>query len=174
LNAASLLSAVSATIAAILVAANLYISGRREQNRWARDALVDVFVTFLDAGFGGHSACNRLTKALRVNAEADISDYREKIDRAHQTETEMLTKMRLLTSPAVVEAAMGLHLAIHAYLDFINANVRSLPPGEQDEADDQVWRARRSFLAAAKTEIGLKPKVSSIRHDLPKRPSQPA
>jgi hypothetical protein len=89
MNAASLLSAISATIAAILVAANLYISGRREQNRWARDALVDVFVTFLDAGFSGHSACNRSTRSLRINAEQDISDYREKIARAHQTETEI-------------------------------------------------------------------------------------
>jgi hypothetical protein len=130
MNAASLLSAISATIAAILVAANLYISGRREQNRWARDALVDVFVTFLDAGFSGHSACNRSTRSLRINAEQDISDYREKIARAHQTETEMLTKLRLLTGPAVVEAAMGLHVAIHAYVDFINANAPSTPAGD--------------------------------------------
>jgi cytochrome c556 len=174
LNAASLLSAVSATIAAILVAANLYLSGRREQNRWARDALVDVFVTFLDAGFSGHSACTRLTRSIRANAEQEISDYRERIARAHQTETEMLTKMRLLTGPAVVEAAMVLHVAIHAYVDSINASVGSLPQREQDAAQDQVWRARRSFLAAAKTEIGLKPKVSSITHDLPTRQSHPA
>jgi hypothetical protein len=167
LNAASLLSAGAATIAAILAALNLYISGRRERNRWARDALVDVFVIFLNAGFDGVSACNRLAELGELHVDEEAPDYRERIAGAHQTETEMLTKMRLLTSPAVIEAAMRLHVATHTYVDSIERNLPGVPQDERDAAQEQVWRARRSFLAAAKTEIGLNPRVSSITHDLP-------
>jgi hypothetical protein len=174
MNPASLLSAVSATIAAILVAVNLYVSGRRERNRWARDVLVDVFVIFLTAGFEGSGACNRLLESRRLNRESEILAYRESIKVAHRTETEMLTKMRLLTSPAVVEAAMRLHVATHANVDFAEGRLPGSSHEEQDAVNDRVWQARRSFLAAAKTEIGLKPMVSIITHQVREERARPA
>jgi len=164
-NPASMLSAVSATVAAVLVAINLYVSGRREQSRWAREALIDIFITFLNAGFSGGAACNRLTAASAGSSEAEVLRYREEIQQAHQTETEMLTRMRLLTVPAVVEAAVGLHVAMHAYTDLVSDDLPVLTGRERDVINDQIWQARRSFLAVAKAEIGLKPEVSFARHE---------
>ena len=164
-NAASMLSAVSATVAAVLVAVNLYISGRREQSRWAREALVDIFIAFLDAGFSGSAAGNRLSVTASADSEVRILHYRQEIEQAHRTETEMLTKMRLLTTPAVVEAAMGLHVATHAFTDLVSEDLPGLSGQERDLINDRIWQARRSFLAAAKAEIGLRPEVSFVRHE---------
>ncbi len=174
MNPASLLSAVSATIAAILVAVNLYVSGRREHNRWVRDVLVDVFVTFLNAGFDGNGACSRLIEARRLGAEEKVLTHRDSIAAAHKTETEMLTKMRLLTSPAVIEAAMRLHVATHDYVDLVDGKSSDPSREEQGETQARVWHVRRSFLAVAKTAIGLKSTVSAVMHEVPERPLPPA
>jgi hypothetical protein len=155
-----MLSAVSATIAAVLVAVNLYLSGRREQSRWAREALVDVFVAFLNAGFVGAGAVTRLVGLPPTATDAEVRRYRDEIAEAHRSETEMLTRMRLLTTPVVVEAAVDLHMAVHTCTDLAETR-RS---DRLADANDRIWEARHRFLAAAKSEIGLDPAVSPVRH----------
>jgi hypothetical protein len=76
----------------------------------------------------------------------------------------MLTKMRLLAGPAVVEAAMRLHLAAHAYVALTDLEPPQPSPEEVDETHARMWEARRSFLTVAKVEIGLRPEVSSVTH----------
>ncbi|GAA3912555.1 hypothetical protein Aau02nite_66660 [Amorphoplanes auranticolor] len=63
--------------------------------------------------------------------------------RAHDEQTETLTKMRLLTTPPVVEAAMGLHVAGHAYVDFVESAPEPEPEAQR-VAGEEVWRARRT------------------------------
>ncbi|MEU8613485.1 hypothetical protein AB0C29_36420 [Actinoplanes sp. NPDC048791] len=166
-NPTATFSAFAASIAAVLAALNLYLSGRREQHRWARDVLVDVFVTFLNADFASAGACNRLADLRRSGVGPDQdTTVRDDIHRAHDEQTEMLTKMRLLTTPAVVEAAMGLHVAGHAYVAFVEEAEPAPEPKAQRVAGQEVWQARRTFLAAAKAEIGLKTGVSAVSHAL--------
>jgi len=83
---------------------------------------------------------------------------------AHHTETEMLTKMRLLAAPAVVNAAVNLHAATHAYVDIVQRNPTRVPEDEGHAAKKNVWQMRYLFLAAAKSEIGLEPNISTARH----------
>ena len=160
----SFLSAIAATIAAVLAAINLHVTGRREQNRWAREVLVDVFVTFLNAGFESGGACNRLIESIGIEGEQDGSGHWKTIATAHRTETEMLTKMRLLAAPAVVNAAVNLHAATHAYVDIVQRNPTRVPEDEGNAAKKNVWQMRYLFLAAAKSEIGLEPNISTARH----------
>ncbi|MGW4531799.1 hypothetical protein ACWEOI_12700 [Nocardia sp. NPDC004340] len=41
---------MAASLAAALSAATLYISGRRENRKWLREALIDAYVEYLDTG----------------------------------------------------------------------------------------------------------------------------
>ena len=121
-------------------------------------------MTFLDAGFEGSAACNRLAGSPGDDEDQGGAVYLERIASAHHTETEMLTKMRLLTRPAVVEAAMALHLATHEHVDLVQTTLPEVPEEGRNAALEQVWQARRSFLAVAKSEIGLEPDVSPVTH----------
>src|SRR5262249_3590095 len=47
----SVLSAIAATIAAVLAGFTLYLSGRREHRQWLRNSLVDSYVNYLAASF---------------------------------------------------------------------------------------------------------------------------
>jgi hypothetical protein len=49
--AADVLTAGAASVAALLSGVNLYVSGRREEQRWNREALIEAFVTFVGASF---------------------------------------------------------------------------------------------------------------------------
>jgi hypothetical protein len=71
----------------------------------------------------------------------------------------MLTKIRLLAQPPVVEAAMNLHMAIHALGAAAERGLQSLA-----DAPDTVWRERNRFLTVARAEMGIRPEVSSVVH----------
>ena len=45
----SVLSAVAATLAALLSCTTLYVTGRREQQRWLRESLVEAYSEYLEA-----------------------------------------------------------------------------------------------------------------------------
>jgi hypothetical protein len=54
--AADVLTAGAASVAALLSGVNLYVSGRREEQRWNREALIEAFVTFVGASFFSFNA----------------------------------------------------------------------------------------------------------------------
>ena len=45
------ISAVAATVAAVLAGINIYLTRRGENVKWARETLVETFTEFLDASF---------------------------------------------------------------------------------------------------------------------------
>jgi hypothetical protein len=161
----SILSALAAISAAVLAGLNLYFSGRREHNKWTREVLVDVLVSFLNASFDSAKFCNRLADMRRSDdGPYSLADIQSGITAAHDEQTSMLTKMRLLATPRVVDAAMRLHLANHSYVDFVEAAGPAPDQETQAAAGEVVWEARRAFLTVAKVEIGLRRDVSSVTH----------
>jgi hypothetical protein len=61
--AADVLTAGAASVAALLSGVNLYVSGRREEQRWNREALIEAFVTFVGASFFPSTRLVRLEDA---------------------------------------------------------------------------------------------------------------
>jgi hypothetical protein len=168
----SLVSAGAASLAALLAGVNLYLSGRRERHKWAREALVEVFFTFLSASFDIGSACRRLVRArLDGAAPEELGDLVKRIDELHQVQTAALTRIRLLASGGAVESAVGLHLADHAVVDLARRTEESLAEDEFRSCRElRAYRAARDdFVLAAKKAMGIPalrpgPTLESSRH----------
>lgn len=110
MNSATILSAVAAALAAVFAGLNLYLSGRREHVHWARDALVDTFVDFLTASYDHKFACRRLLRAAREPGTAGVSPaLLEQAQQAHDQMMRCVSRLRMLTTEEVVEAALRLH-----------------------------------------------------------------
>ncbi len=142
---AALLAAV-ASIATLLV--TTIVSGHREQRRWAREALTDAFVAYLDASW-------RSSDALRRGAGPDPADpaRASELQAAKSACEEMrtqLTRLRLLASPSVAEA--GQHL-LRSQRRAIEGAALPGDPLLQD-----VSKGRQMLIQTAKTEMGLRHK----------------
>jgi hypothetical protein len=61
-----------------------------------------------------------------------------------------MTRLRLLTTPRLVDAAMAVHVADHANVDLVVAPAEVPTPGTERLIFYRTWQARRAFLAAAK------------------------
>lgn len=130
--------AAAATSLVTLVVTTV-VGGRRERHRWARDALTDAFVAFLEASWR-HSDIAALPAGANVNAEPLLAEYREM--------RSQLTRLRLLAADGVVEAGQSLLRQ--------QRHVHEVPAGPQrDAALTMVSSARRTVIAAAKKEMGL-------------------
>ena len=103
----SILSAIAAAIAAVLAGLGLYVSGRREHRQWLRNSLVDSYVNYLTASFesGGREV---LQARLRGEQIASLGEYLQQASKAHDRQSDVLTRLRLIAPPAVVEAAVAL------------------------------------------------------------------
>lgn len=64
----SMIGAVAASLAAILAGLTLYVSGRRDNRKWLRDALIDAYVEFLDASFRAPNASGYELRSSNNNA----------------------------------------------------------------------------------------------------------
>ena len=70
--AADVLTAGAASVAALLSGVNLYVSGRREEQRWNREALIEAFVTFVGASFSFNAACTAGGRVGRNDQEPQV------------------------------------------------------------------------------------------------------
>jgi hypothetical protein len=84
------------------------------------------------------------------------------MDDAHETQGAALTKLRLITNRAMVDAAFALHAADHRF-----TTVATMTPPCTDEklrrAREDLWRARHRFVAAGKRVVGLSRQQSRVR-----------
>jgi hypothetical protein len=131
--------AAAVTSAATLVVTTL-VSGRREQTRWARDALTDAFVAFLAASWK-HSDLAR---------SGPVGDAGLMPGLAHEygEMRSQLTRLRLLTSSEVVAAGERL---LHLQRKVQEATT----PQDQEAALESASEARMTVVAAAKRAMGL-------------------
>jgi hypothetical protein len=151
--AADLLTAGAASVAALLSGVNLYVSGRRAEHRWNRDALIEAFVTFVGASFSLNAACTAGGRLGRN--DQDSRKYALQAIDAHDTETHTLTRLRLLASSVLVAEAEALHGAEHRLIEVSFSD----DPAEQAERQARrttVRKARERLVKAARADLHLR------------------
>lgn len=152
-NVIGAVTAGAAGLAAVLAGVNLHVSGRRELNKWTREALVETFVVFLEASFAHNRAC--WTAEEIPPADVGPASLSAAVVAAHDLETDTLTRLRLLAPSRVVTAAEALHEAEHKLAE---ACFMRPPPSAEalDNARVPVRRARAAFLESARSTLRLR------------------
>ncbi|MFG2039085.1 hypothetical protein [Dactylosporangium sp. NPDC048998] len=155
-SVATIISAAAATVAALLAGLNLVVSGRREQAKWAREALVEVLVGFIDASFDSKDIVKRAIRdgtpdswPLDRNADAH-QEAKAAEHRMRHTQS----RLRLLAPPAVVDAAQQLRIGTRRYLALLDAHLEDAQV--RDAAmRAELWHLRQRFLNEAKAALAL-------------------
>jgi hypothetical protein len=164
---ASIVSAGTAALAAGFGGANLYVSGRRDHRRWAREALVDLFVSYLDASFSIEHAFVPPSPSHLHQGELETAEQRLSIVRqAHDLQMNALTKLRILTSKRVIELAVALHEAGHRVTD-LHLAVPAESSSDIDAAHDDLWAARDAFVSSCQRALGLRGPLPAAVHTSP-------
>jgi hypothetical protein len=149
------ISAVAATIAAILAAVNVYLIRRNENVKWARETLVETFTQFLGASFEGKNAVKAAARAaLNDPGSPEIEQLRAEARRIEKDMRDLQTRMRLLTNPAVVEAAQALRYSVRDYIAFLD-DLSAVSPETDKALRTELWRRREEFVAAVKKTLSL-------------------
>jgi hypothetical protein len=149
------IGAVAAVIAAVLAGVSVWATGRREERRWARDALVDTFVAYLQSSFSNDA---RAALEERQSANPDqqvVAALRSSCNAAHDAQMQALTRLRLLGTPSAVAAAERLHTADHEVTRYAFETNR---PNSDDRWRDlraQQRQSREAVIEAARAALGL-------------------
>jgi hypothetical protein len=147
---ASIVGAGAAAVAATLAGTNLFLSERREQSKWVREALIEAYVAFLQASFELGKVTRQLRSARPADRIAEVRGLEKRAGRLHEQQTEVLTRLRLLALPMIIRAAEDLDENDHAVTDLALAAV---PADETDWADArrrrQLARGRARRAGAA-------------------------
>jgi hypothetical protein len=132
-----------------LAGINLYVTGRREHNNWAREALVDTLVSFLDANF-------RAKDAVRSAAENSgrVEIRKQEADAAEAEMRTAQTRLRLLAPPDVIDAAQELRVATKKYVALLESNI-TVTTEREKEMRTALWPLRDRYISAAKEAISL-------------------
>lgn len=148
----SVLSAVSATLAAVLSGGTLYLTGRREHRKWLRDALIEAYVDYLEASFSGSPA--QALELRASNDEAGLAERAAKSKEARDRQMLSLTRLRLIAAPAVIEAAEQLHMADVSVM--ATAFEGPIPVDRRwDHARERQQQCRRWFIRETRRSLGL-------------------
>ena len=152
---ATVLSAV-AGLAAVLAGLNLYLSGRREHVRWAREALVDAFVSFLSASFQSKDYCKEASRLARAGVTGkQVDALLVGADGAHDEMLGYLTRLRLLSGSDVVDAALALRRQNEHYLELVSDAAHPVAPEEDEDARRRLLEARELLVRAAKKAMAI-------------------
>ncbi|MEU8794561.1 hypothetical protein [Streptomyces sp. NPDC048643] len=116
------------------------VGGRRERHRWARDALTDAFVAFLEASW----AHSDVVHSLPGTADTDTGEAQH----LYREMRSQLTRLRLLASPDVLRSGEELLRRQRAVQD-------AAPGAAREAALDKAAACRRVVVTAAKKEMGL-------------------
>lgn len=153
MNIIGSVTAAAAGLAAVLAGANLYLSGRREVDKWIRETLMEIFVLFLDASFKHASLCRTVLVDV-TPSQPELNRLRSDILEAHDVATRGLTHLRLLAPPAVVEAATELLNA-----EYLLAKPCFSEPSSREEALElirTVRKRRAQMLESTRSALGLR------------------
>ncbi|GGV67999.1 hypothetical protein GCM10010277_76960 [Streptomyces longisporoflavus] len=133
--------AAAVTSVATLVVTTV-IGGRREQRKWAREALTDAFVAFLSASWQHSDLAKKSAMPPDTSsAEAMAGQYGEMRNQ--------LTRLRLLSPPDVMRAGEDLLRRQRRVQDAGSASERA-------EALAAASKGRRDVVSAAQKAMGLR------------------
>jgi hypothetical protein len=118
-----------------------------------RKLFIDALAVFLDASFTHTSACRPLTASALGHRSAPPEEHQRRtaVVAAHQVETDILTRLRLLAPSHVITDAETLHEAEHALATLCFAQEPDL-----DGAMVPVRHAREQFLRSARSALQLR------------------
>lgn len=146
-------TAGAAGLAALLAGVNLYVSGRRELDKWTRETLVEALVVFLDASFKQSGLC-----ASFISPSSPLEDggrLRTAVIATHDLQSDTLTRLRLLGPSRVVTAAESLHEADRELVGL--CFIESVPQAEAVDAHRiLIRRARQQFVESARSTLRLR------------------
>jgi len=149
------ISAVAATIAAFLAGVNIYLTRRNENVKWARETLVETFTQFLTASFEAKNAAKAAARAaLDDPASPEVPRLREEAARVEAEMRDHQTRMRLLTTPDVVESAQALRFGVRDYIASLDTPATITAESDKAMRVD-LWRRREAFVAAVKKALSL-------------------
>ncbi|MGW5106124.1 hypothetical protein [Nocardia sp. NPDC004123] len=159
----SVISAVAASLAAAFAGMTLYISGRRENRKWLREALIDAYVEYLDASFASRGAYARIARVEGYDASV-CTEMQARTDEAYCAQAVVLTRLRLIAPRKVVSAADAIHLADGAVMR--TTFERERPPIDDDEwaaARDKQHLAQEHFIRVTRQSLRLGQSSSVMR-----------
>lgn len=104
---ASLVSAITASVAAALTGVNLWLTGRRADLQWSRSALEAAFVDFLTASYNHRDTCNRI--AALGNTVRSTEEFVELVEATQNTMLNCITRIRVLAGDRMAGLASDLH-----------------------------------------------------------------
>lgn len=153
INLAPIATTVAATLAAIFAGLNLYVSGKREHVKWAREALVDTFIGFLTASFDHKDVCKRIS-GMPAAAEptGDLKALVERTEVLHDLMKSYVTRLRVLTTAEVADAAWRLHEHNDRYYDLV-MRASGRPSPDEDEAARRAFDDDRNALVQAAKRV---------------------
>ena len=149
------ISAIAATIAAVLAGVNIYLTRRNADVSWAREALVETFTLFLGASFQSKDAIKQVVRIALTDPDSpDVERLRQDARRAEEEMRELQTRLRLLTSGEVIESAQQLRQAVRDYIAFTDDMSQISVTGDK-QLRDELWRRRHAFIASAKKAVSV-------------------
>jgi hypothetical protein len=152
---ATMLSAAAATTAAILTGVNLYLSRQREDVKWARNVLIDTLGQFLDASFRSKDAVKKAYKISQSGMDqSQIAALKQEALRAEEEMRTLQTRLRLLGSAELVEAAQSLRTGIRAYVAVLDQQ-DPIPVYVDRQLRRSLWDGRDAFVMAARKTLSI-------------------
>ena len=133
----AIIGASVAGLAAVFSGSNLWISGKRDERRWRRDALIETLIDTLDASFSG-------TRWQLTDGEEEIG-YRPSDAAYREVRFRGLTRLRLIAPNKVVAAAIELHA--------IDQRIRALADDRRTQVNESELNALRRAQAEARLEL---------------------
>jgi hypothetical protein len=152
----AVLSAITASAAAVFAGLNLWLTGRRESAKWAREAMMESFVNFLDASFRSKDSCKTLLR--RVRSGTGNLDSESFIATANVATDDMLgyvTRLRMLARPEVIKAARDLVRQNKSYIALACGDLTAVTDDADSAIRRDIEKARDDFVLIAKKEMSL-------------------
>jgi hypothetical protein len=154
-----LLSAGAASAAAS-AGINLFVSVRSEHRKWAREALIEAFIAYKSTSLQSDRACRMATEMRNKGATDErLDDLRQRTQTACDAQDQVLTRLRLLSTASVAQAAVDVHDLDH---ELVNLSFTAIdPPADLalDEVRQRLRVARDRLIAAGRSSLYLRGRV---------------
>jgi hypothetical protein len=156
---AAFFGAAAALAAALFSGVSLYLSGKREERRWRRDVLLSAYQRMIELSF---DRSLRAVKGIDTRQGIEsfvLKELREEEYSLHLEYDSMLTRLCLLATANVVDAAERVHLYDNELVELAELKTDQ-KPSEADvnafeEKREQNRRAKQDMLSAARATLGL-------------------